>query len=225
MAKGVAKPAKKPEKKRPATAATKATKRVRRPEEVKGRILKAALEAFANYGFDGASTREIAKAAGVSISLLVYHFTTKEDLWKAVFDDLFNRGSTAAVIREEHLGDAPAAEQLKVVIEHIVQLFALNPALHRLMTHEGHQLSERLVWMCESYTKKEFVNLCNLIRRGQEEGTVQMLDPERLRFAIIALAAVPFSVAAEYQYLTKRNPFSPPEIRNAIDFIGRLVFK
>lgn len=225
MAKGVARPARKPAKAPARKAASKTAKRVRRPEEVKGRILKAALEAFANSGFDGASTREIAKAAGVSISLLVYHFTTKEDLWKAVFDDLFTRGSTANVIREEHLGDAPAAEQLRVVIEHIVQLFALNPALHRLMTHEGHQLSERLVWMCDKYTKKEFVNICDLIRRGQAEGRVQMLDPERLRFAIIALAAVPFSVAAEYQYLTKRDPFSPPEIRNAIDFIGRLVFK
>jgi TetR/AcrR family transcriptional regulator len=199
--------------------------RVRRPDEVRARVLSAALEAFADSGFSGASTRDIAKRARVSISLLVYHFRSKEGLWRAVFDDLFSKGAAEAVVRDEHLEKASASEQLRVLIEHTVQLFALNPALHRLMTHEGHRLSDRLEWICDTYTKKDFQDTCNLIRAGQAEGKVRKEDPERLRFAIIALAAVPFSVSAEYQYLTKRNPFSPSEIRNAIDFIERLVFR
>jgi AcrR family transcriptional regulator len=187
--------------------------------------LTAALDAFATSGFNGASARQIAKDAGVSLSLLLYHFSTKEELWQAVFKDIFNKGSPAGVIRDEHLAQAPASEQLKVVIEHVVQLFALHPALHRLMTLEGHKLTDRLIWMCDTYTKTEFHDFCSLLKAAQAEGKVHLVDPERLRFAIIALAAVPFSVSAEYEYLTKRNPFSPTEIRNAVDFINRLVFK
>jgi TetR/AcrR family transcriptional regulator len=207
------------------SSGAKPPKRVRRPEQVKARILQEALEAFATSGFDGASARQIAKEAGVSLSLLLYHFTTKEELWKAVFEDIFKKGSTAAIIQEEHVGQAPAAEQLKVVIEHIVQIFAMHPALHRLMTLEGHKLTDRLVWMFDTYLKKDFRDICNLVEAAQKEGKVHMVDPERLRFAIIALAAVPFSVSAEYEYVTKRNPFSPSEIRNSVEFINRLVFK
>jgi hypothetical protein len=79
--------------------------------------------------------------------------------------------------------------------------------------------------MCDTYLKRDFRDICKLIEAAQKEGKVHMVDPERLRFAIIALAAVPFSVSAEYEYVTKRNPFSPSEIRNAIEFINRLVFK
>jgi hypothetical protein len=50
------------------------------------------------------------------------------------------------------------------------------------------------------------------------------MNPGRLRYAIIAVAAVPFSVAAEYQYLTKHNPFAPAEIASTISLIKHLVF-
>ena len=103
-------------------------------------------------------------------------------------------------------------------------MYAQIPALHRLMIQEAHQPSERLAWACDNYTKRDFNKTCDLIAKGQEEGEVRAGNPARLRFAIIAMAATPFSVAAEYQYLTNRNPFSSAEIESAIDLINHLVF-
>jgi TetR/AcrR family transcriptional regulator len=48
------------------------------------RILDAALEAFAAYGFRGASIDQIAKGAGLSKPNLLYYFRTKEGLYSAV---------------------------------------------------------------------------------------------------------------------------------------------
>ncbi len=45
-----------------------------------GRIVEAAIHCFARLGYEGASTKEIAQAAGVSKSLLHYHFDSKEDI-------------------------------------------------------------------------------------------------------------------------------------------------
>ncbi|HBG49205.1 MAG TPA: hypothetical protein DDW90_06845 [Cyanobacteria bacterium UBA9971] len=47
------------------------------------KLLFAALELFAKNGFDGTSTREICKKAGVNISLIPYYFGGKEGLFHA----------------------------------------------------------------------------------------------------------------------------------------------
>ncbi|NBR91752.1 MAG: TetR/AcrR family transcriptional regulator, partial [Rhodobacteraceae bacterium] len=45
---------------------------------------------FARNGFAGASTRAIAIRAGAHQPQINYHFSSKEALWRAVVDDLFN---------------------------------------------------------------------------------------------------------------------------------------
>ncbi|MCE0762362.1 TetR family transcriptional regulator [Pseudonocardia kujensis] len=49
-------------------------------------VLAAAEVVFARKGFDGATMREVAEAAGVGLSLVVYHFTTKEGLYQSIFE-------------------------------------------------------------------------------------------------------------------------------------------
>lgn len=61
------------------------------PASTKARILAAAEEVFATGGFAGASTREIAAAAHVNISSLHYHWESKEALYVAVFQNIYDR--------------------------------------------------------------------------------------------------------------------------------------
>ncbi|CAL8970407.1 TetR family transcriptional regulator [Rhodoplanes serenus] len=51
----------------------------------RARIIAAAEKLFALEGFHGASMRNIADAAGVGLSVVVYHFETKQNLYRAVF--------------------------------------------------------------------------------------------------------------------------------------------
>lgn len=50
------------------------------------RILAAAEAAFADQGFDGASLRQIAIAAGVPVTLVSYYFNGKDALYRATFE-------------------------------------------------------------------------------------------------------------------------------------------
>ena len=49
-------------------------------------IVDAVRDVFAEKGFDGTTTRELAKAAGVSEALLYKHFPSKESLYTAMLD-------------------------------------------------------------------------------------------------------------------------------------------
>jgi len=56
--------------------------------DARDKIVEAALATFAEFGFHGATMRDIAQRAGVSQGLLHHHFGGKEALWNIVGDRL-----------------------------------------------------------------------------------------------------------------------------------------
>ena len=70
----------------------KATKKNERlsGEERRKQIINVALTLFAEKGFSGTRTREIAELADVSETLIFQHFKTKEDLYRAALTELFS---------------------------------------------------------------------------------------------------------------------------------------
>lgn len=59
-----------------------------RGDPTRQRLLEAGLRLFGKHGFDGVSTRELAKAAGVNLAAIPYHFGGKEGVYLAVVDHL-----------------------------------------------------------------------------------------------------------------------------------------
>ena len=60
-----------------------------RHEERKSQIIEAALEVFAQKGYDGTTNRAIAQAAGLNSAALIYHyFPSKTDLFKACLEQI-----------------------------------------------------------------------------------------------------------------------------------------
>jgi AcrR family transcriptional regulator len=74
-------------------------------EERRAAIVRAIREVFAEKGFDGTTTRELAVAAGVSEALLFKYFPSKEILYAAmlqsVIDDELDRGRLERMTRVE----------------------------------------------------------------------------------------------------------------------------
>lgn len=60
-------------------------------DKTRAAILKAATLLFAERGFSGVSTNDIAHASKISQSLLYHHFKNKEGLWDAVREDISAR--------------------------------------------------------------------------------------------------------------------------------------
>ena len=54
--------------------------------QAEARILSSAAGMFANFGYNGVSTRDIASSAGVNEVTIYRHFPRKRDLYVAVLD-------------------------------------------------------------------------------------------------------------------------------------------
>lgn len=50
-------------------------------------ILRTAVDLFSRFGFSGTTTKEIARAAGVSEAMVFRHFSTKEELYGAILQN------------------------------------------------------------------------------------------------------------------------------------------
>lgn len=71
-----------------------------KPRDKKSAILSHAEELFANFGLHGVSIRDIADAAGVPPALVLYHFSTKDNLYQEVFE---SRARDLNAVREKAL--------------------------------------------------------------------------------------------------------------------------
>ena len=63
---------------------TEPRRRSDRGAETRAQLIAAALEIFGRLGYEGATTRQIAKAADANLAAIVYHFGSKEALHLAV---------------------------------------------------------------------------------------------------------------------------------------------
>ena len=110
----------------PAAAAPKTrTRHYRRAQrdrgaETRARLIEAALDVFGRLGLDGATTRQIARQAGVNLAAIVYHFGGKEALHLAVAEHIVGRISTLlqpvlAELADERSFANPAAARKALV--------------------------------------------------------------------------------------------------------------
>ncbi|RQR35721.1 DUF1956 domain-containing protein [Burkholderia sp. Bp9143] len=73
-----------------------------RGDETRQRIIEAAIELFGEYGFAGASTRDIAAKAGVNAPALQYYFENKEGVYRACVDAMAELGWSVLGPSVEH---------------------------------------------------------------------------------------------------------------------------
>jgi TetR/AcrR family transcriptional regulator len=188
------------------------------------RILRAALELFSTKGFEGTGLRELAAAAGVNHSLVLYHFGSLEGVWKAVLGELVDDYKRRVRQRLAGLTAIDPVTRLKVTMEDFVRFSMERPELHRIMTHESRRLTARLEWLIETHLKPFFEETAAVIARGQAEGTVRDFDPALLYYAFIGLGATPAAFAPEIEAVTGRRTRNEATVAELMAMISTLMF-
>ena len=171
------------------------------------RILSAALAAFAERGFQGATTRDIAAAAGVPQGLVTYHFASKQALWEAAADWIFAAFRADLDEAVSSLRHVDAATRLRAAMKHFARFAARHPELHCFMTHEGSHDGPRLRWLVDRHVRPLFDFSTALIREA-----LPRVDAAGLHYALIGAIAHVFAVAPEFARVTGRDARSPERV-------------
>jgi AcrR family transcriptional regulator len=113
-------------------------------EERRRLIIESAARLFSQHGFGGTTTREIARAVGVSEATVFKHFDTKEQLYAAIIEAKAQTQQVLGVI-------GPLAEAqddvglLRTLATELIERTQSDPTLMRLLFFsalEGHALAD-----------------------------------------------------------------------------------
>jgi len=190
-------------------------------EATRTRIVAAAVKAFAEKGFEGASTREIAQAAGVEQGLLTYHFPNKDELWRAAADRIFGVlrqgvGERVALLEE----DGDPDERSREAIREYVRTMAANPEFFRFIVDQGNRADARTRWLVDTHIKPGFETMkeFGLLRAARSEEAV----PHAF-FSLLGAGSLIFSVAPNCRRLTGVDPRKREAIEAHADFVANLM--
>jgi AcrR family transcriptional regulator len=167
-------------------------------------LIDAARRVFAEHGFRGATTRQIASAAGVTEALIFQHFPDKDALYAAILDE---QAGQAHVGREQWLADLESslateddAGVIRRLYEGLITEHQRDPDLLRLMVFsalEDHPLSRHL----HRRATRLYRVMEAFITDGQRGGRFRKGSPALLARATLALPVY---------YILQRQLFKTP---------------
>ena len=192
--------------------------------ETRDLIVQAALEAFTEKGFDGASTREIATRVGVNHGLIPYYFRTKQRLWQAAVDLAF--ADMAAGI-ESALADPSISddrERARRMIRAHVHFVARRPEFVRLMYEEGKRRGPRMRWLVDRYVKPQYDAVVRLLERGGAASSLASgVAPVHFFYALAGSTGLIFHQAEECKRVSGVDPFDPEVVEAHARFVELLL--
>jgi AcrR family transcriptional regulator len=115
-------------------------------EERRASIVDAACKLFAEKGFRGATTRELASAVGVTEPVLYEHFKTKRDLYTAIIESKAKQGiDSVSALAEKYAASDDDFGFFKALGMNIVEWYTHDPDVVRLLLYsnlENHELKD-----------------------------------------------------------------------------------
>lgn len=181
-------------------------------------ILNAAELLFSEFGFEGTSTRQIAKESGANMAMINYYFGSKDGVFLEIMESRISGfKSQLSLINEEQI---PVKEKLlKVVDQYTTRIFS-NISFHKMM-HRELSLTQRP----EMFAQINEAMACNrqviedIIESGIADGTFRPVDVRMSIASImgtITLIATSPSKVSDIQNLDLSDPKQAEPLRKRL---------
>ncbi len=145
-------------------------------QTTRDRIIDAALRLFSREGYLGATTKAIAKEAGIAEITLFRHFPSKEDLFEAVISTKSFLPTLRGLLPE--IEERPYEEALATIGRSFLGALTLKKDLIRIMHSEIHRYPEKVRGIQRSMTDELVMTLASWFRRLQGKGLLRGFDAE-----------------------------------------------
>jgi TetR/AcrR family transcriptional regulator len=196
-----------------------------RARETRSVILDAALVEFASKGFDAASIRSIADRIGVQHPLITYHFRSKEILWQAVAEYVFERVRSERDANLSGSDSACAVERVKLAYRALFRFSVEYPEFHRFMLQEELGYSPRLQWIADTLHKPLIAWLLPKICAAQDEQALPRVEPIIFHYMLISLTSTLSSFGPEISATSNLSLSDPALVEACWRTIEQLVFE
>lgn len=171
-------------------------------QDKRAAILRAALGQFSRYGLHGTSIDRIAAESGISKSNLLYHFSSKEDLYVSVLRELLD------VWLEPLRGFSAEQDPARALADYIRRKLAVSrdrPDASRLFCLEMVQGAPLLRDELASELRELVEQKSGVIRAWVAAGKLAPVDPHHLLFHLWAVTQHYADFAVQIEAITGRT--------------------
>ncbi|MEO1406582.1 MAG: TetR/AcrR family transcriptional regulator [Pseudomonadota bacterium] len=196
--------------------------KTRDAERTRAEILQAALEEFAAHGFGASTIRGIASRIDVSHGLIRHYYKSKESLWFAAVDFLFERLRQQVQMTYE---DRKAIEKgdmdiFRDWLRSYVYYCARHPEHARIMIQESVSPNDRLKYVVREYVQQAHEDTLSLIDRMRANGDIVATGSSvSLIYIITGACQNIFALAAEADYSLGYDALTPEAIENHAEMV------
>ena len=154
------------------------------------KMYDAARRMFILKGREGARMQEIADEAGMNKALLHYYFRSKENLFKAVFKDIFSKFFSK--VKGTLFSEITAKEKLVVFIDNYIDLIAANPYVPQFIINEINRDPKVLKsLMFESGIEPQ--KILDMFLLEVAANNVSNIDPRHIVVSLLGMLIFPFA--------------------------------
>lgn len=154
------------------------------------RILEAARKRFLTEGVDGASLRSIASDAGTTIGMVYYYYPSKDELFLAVIEDVYEK--VLAELQTALTSDAPAEERFQRIYLRVASMSEVEFDVIRILLREAMISSTRLRTIADRALRGHVPWLLAAVAEGRASGRLDADLPIPLELAaIMSLGVLP----------------------------------
>jgi AcrR family transcriptional regulator len=142
----------------------------------KGKIVETALRLFSSEGYLGATTREIAREAGVAEVTLFRHFPSKEKL----FEETLKTNSFLPELREllPEVMDMPYERALTVIAKRFLDTLVRRKEIITIMQAEMQRYPQKIHKIFHAFADEVFKVLALYFSDMQKKGILREFDTE-----------------------------------------------
>ncbi|HMN81658.1 MAG TPA: TetR/AcrR family transcriptional regulator [Burkholderiaceae bacterium] len=189
------------------------------------RLLASAVALFAQHGYDAVSTGQIAKDAGLTQSMVHYHFGSKEKLWKAAVERIMHVRGSVFPISFADLQDLDPLAKLKVIVRRFILSNAADPQLTRILIHEGMQPTPRLRWLAKRYMLRGYQAFDSVIDEAMRAGVIRRMPVREVTNILVGAGSLSFSLAALLREVYDYDVAEPDAVQMLSDTLVQVLFR
>ena len=147
-------------------------------EKSEDKIKEAARRVFLKKGFDGTTSRDIAREADMNIALTNYYFRSKEKLFLEIFSEVLGTyfNSTIEILNKR----IDIKDKISEMIEHDFAMMRDEPDMVIFIMNEIHKEPERLLIKMPLYNQIKTTVFSQQLDAGIKNGTLRDIRIENI---------------------------------------------
>jgi len=191
--------------------------------EAERKILAAAVEVFAQKGFDGARTDEIALRAGVNKAMIYYYFKSKENLYSIIVETVFKEISQILDAHLSRIDVTTPAKGITAFVDKYLDFIYAHRVFVKVLLWDLARGGAIVSRVAGRVMRDRTDQAMEIFEKGARDGHLRPINPKHLFVSIMGMILFFFFAEPVVRVIWGEEPLTPEHIAERKKEVSSLI--